>query len=159
MPPSSDARAVAGHGEGDLIVGAHNRSASGTLVERSTRYVMLLYLPEGYAPSRMRDALAAKIATLPVPLRRSLIWDMHLHGQFTQATGMPVYFCDPHAPWQRAELDDRPGGPSTGTAQPNAWHSYSAPTTTSGIATTAKTAEGGLLSECQKRLLGGVPIR
>ncbi|OXM59044.1 IS30 family transposase, partial [Amycolatopsis vastitatis] len=87
-------RAVPGHWEGDLIMGTHNRSAIGTLVERSTRYVMLLHLPAGYTPTLVRDALVAKIATLPEQLRRSLTWDqgseMHLHSQFTQATNMPV---------------------------------------------------------------------
>jgi len=106
-------RAVPGHWEGDLIMGAHNRSAIGTLVDRTTRYVMLLHLPEGYTPALVRDALIAKIATLPEQLRRSLTWDqgseMHLHGQFTQATSMPVYFCDPHAPWQRGSNENTNG--------------------------------------------------
>ncbi|MEV6898097.1 IS30 family transposase, partial [Amycolatopsis sp. NPDC051372] len=69
-PPEAADRAVPGHGEGDLILGAFNRSAIGTLVERATRYVMLLHLPEGYAPSLLRDALIAKIATLPAQLQR-----------------------------------------------------------------------------------------
>ncbi len=106
-------RAVPGHWEGDLIMGAHNRSAIGTLVERNTRYVMLLHLPEGYTPTLVRDALIAKIQTLPTHLRRSLTWDqgseMHLHGQFTAATDMPVYFCDPHAPWQRGSNENTNG--------------------------------------------------
>jgi len=106
-------RAVPGHWEGDLIMGARNRSAIGTLVERSTRYVMLLHLPAGYTPTLVRDALIAKIQTLPEQLRRSLTWDqgseMHLHGQFTQATNMPVYFCDPHAPWQRGTNENTNG--------------------------------------------------
>jgi IS30 family transposase len=106
-------RAVPGHWEGDLIMGAFNRTAIGTLVERTTRYVMLLHLPAGYTPALVRDALIAKIATLPDQLRRSLTWDqgseMHLHGQFTQATGMPVYFCDPHAPWQRGSNENTNG--------------------------------------------------
>ncbi|MET7991066.1 IS30 family transposase [Amycolatopsis sp. NPDC005232] len=112
-PPEVADRAVPGHWEGDLIMGAFNRSAIGTLVERATRYVMLLHLPDGYAPSAVRDALIAKIATLPAQLRRSLTWDqgseMHLHGQFTQATSMPVYFCDPHAPWQRGSNENTNG--------------------------------------------------
>jgi IS30 family transposase len=106
-------RAVPGHWEGDLIMGAHNRSAIGTLVERSTRYVMLLHLPAGYTPTAVRDALIAKIQTLPEQLRRSLTWDqgseMHLHHQFTAATDMPVYFCDPHAPWQRGSNENTNG--------------------------------------------------
>ncbi|MDX3189075.1 IS30 family transposase [Streptomyces sp. MN03-5084-2B] len=106
-------RAVPGHWEGDLIMGAHNRCAIGTLVERNTRYVMLLHLPAGYTPTLVRDALVTKIQTLPEQLRRSLTWDqgseMHLHSQFTQATNMPVYFCDPHAPWQRGSNENTNG--------------------------------------------------
>lgn len=106
-------RAVPGHWEGDLIMGTFNRSAIGTLVERATRFVLLLHLPDGYTPGAVRDALTAKIATLPAQLRRSLTWDqgseMHLHGQFTAATGMPVYFCDPHAPWQRGSNENTNG--------------------------------------------------
>jgi IS30 family transposase len=112
-PAEAADRAVPGHWEGDLIMGAFNRSAIGTLVERATRFVLLLHLPEGHTPTALRDALVAKIATLPQQLRRSLTWDqgseMHLHGQFTHATGMPVYFCDPHAPWQRGSNENTNG--------------------------------------------------
>ena len=104
-PAEAADRAVPGHWEGDLIMGAHNWTAIATLVERSTRYVLLLHLPDGYTPTLVRDALIIKIATLPEQLCRSLTWDqgseMHLHHQFARATGMPVHFCDPHAPWQR----------------------------------------------------------
>jgi IS30 family transposase len=106
-------RAVPGHWEGDLIMGAGNRSAIGTLVERSTRFCLLLHLPEGYTPDKVRDALVAKIGTLPERLRGSLTWDqgseMHYHGQFSAATDMPVYFCDPHAPWQRGTNENTNG--------------------------------------------------
>ncbi|MEV4314154.1 IS30 family transposase [Actinocrispum sp. NPDC049592] len=106
-------RAVPGHWEGDLIIGQGNQSAIGTLVERSTRYVMLLHLPDGYGPTAVRDALIAKIRTLPDMLRRSLTCDqgseMHFHGQFTTATDMPVCFCDPHSPWQRGTNENTNG--------------------------------------------------
>jgi IS30 family transposase len=106
-------RAVPGHWEGDLVMGAFNRSSIGTLVERATRFVMLLHLPDGYTPALVRDALVAKIATVPGQLRRSLRWDqgseMHLHGQFTAVTGMPAYFCDPHALWQRGSNENTNG--------------------------------------------------
>jgi transposase, IS30 family len=112
-PAEAADRAVPGHWEGDLIMGAHNRSAIGTLVERATRYVLLLHLPNGHGPTAMRDTLTAKINTLPEQLRRSLTWDqgneMHFHGQFTQATNMPVYFCDPHSPWQRGSNENTNG--------------------------------------------------
>jgi IS30 family transposase len=106
-------RAVPGHGEGDLIIGQGNKSAIGTLVERATRFVVLLHLPDGYAPGPVRDALVAAARSLPVRLRRSLTWDqgseMHYHHQFTMATDMPVYFCDPHSPWQRGSNENTNG--------------------------------------------------
>jgi IS30 family transposase len=94
-------------------MGAHNKSAIGTLVERTTRFVMLLHLPNGHAPAAVRDALAATILTLPEQLRRSLTWDqgseMHYHHQFTLATDMAIYFCDPHSPWQRGSNENTNG--------------------------------------------------
>jgi IS30 family transposase len=114
-------RAVPGHWEGDMIIGL-SRSAIGTLVERTSRFTMLLHLPRmegygveprvkngpalaGYGAEAMREALAAQMTTLPVQLRRSLTWDrgkeLAQHAQFKIDTGIAVYFADPHSPWQR----------------------------------------------------------
>jgi IS30 family transposase len=106
-------RAVPGHWEGDLLMGKNNRSAVGTLVERSTRYVLLLHLPNGKNAADVRTAMEAAIATLPEKLARSVTWDqgteMVQHKAFTVATGIPVYFCDPHAPWQRGSNENTNG--------------------------------------------------
>jgi IS30 family transposase len=91
--------------EGDLIIGKGNLSAIGTLVERTTNYTMLVHLPDGYKAEQMRDALAAKIKTLPEALRHSLTWDQGIEMQdWTRVkmdAGIDIYFCDPHSPWQR----------------------------------------------------------
>jgi IS30 family transposase len=106
-------RAVPGHWEGDLIVGASHGSAIGTLVERSTRYLMLLHLPEGGNAITVRDALITTLGTLPTQLRRSLTWDqgkeMASHREFSLATDIAVYFCDPHSPWQRGSNENTNG--------------------------------------------------
>lgn len=106
-------RAVPGHWEGDLITGAHNRSAIGTLVERSTRYVMLVHLPGDHGAETVRDGLIAAMNTLPEHLKGSLTWDqgaeMSRHRSFSMATGMPVYFCDPASPWQRGSNENTNG--------------------------------------------------
>jgi transposase, IS30 family len=103
-------RAVPGHWEGDLIIGKVGASAIGTLIERQSRYVMLLNLPEGRGAVPVRLALAAKIGELPAQLRRSLTWDqgkeMADHVQFSIDTGVQVYFCDPHSPWQRGSNEN-----------------------------------------------------
>jgi IS30 family transposase len=120
-------RAVPGHWEGDLILGVES-SAIGTLVERSSRFTMLLYLPPmdahgprvkngpalaGHGAESVRDAIASAIATLPEQLRRSLTWDqgseMSQHAQLRIDTGLPVYFCEPRSPWQRGTNENTNG--------------------------------------------------
>jgi len=120
-PAEVEDRAVPGHWEGDLIIGT-DRSAIGTLVERTTRFTMLLHLPRmvgygveprvkngpalaGYGAEAMREAIASKIVTLPEQLRRTLTWDrgkeLAQHAQLKIDTNVAVYFADPHSPWQR----------------------------------------------------------
>ena len=106
-------RAIPGHWEGDLIVGQGNRSAIGTLVERSSRYVVLLHLPRGRTAEHVRRALTRQFATLPTELARTLTWDqgkeMAEHAQFTIDTNIAVFFCDPHSPWQRGSNENSNG--------------------------------------------------
>ncbi len=128
-PAEAADRAVPGHWEGDLIVGL-NSSAIGTLVERATRFTMLLHLPPmeghgttprakngpalaGHGAEAVRDAIASTITTLPGQLRRSLTWDqgaeMAGHAQLRIGTGIEIYFCDPHSPWQRGTNENTNG--------------------------------------------------
>jgi IS30 family transposase len=126
-PAEAEDRAVPGHWEGDLIMGLGS-SAIGTLVERTTRFTMLLHLPPitdqgprvkngpalaGHGAEAVRDAISATITTLPEQLRRSLTWDqgteMAQHAQLRIQTGLPVYFCDPHSPWQRGSNENTNG--------------------------------------------------
>jgi IS30 family transposase len=101
-PAEADDRAIPGHWEGDLILGARNESAIGTLVERTTGFVMLLHLRDDHSAATLAEAMTAKIPEIPEILRRSLTWDqgseMALHTKITEATGLPIYFCDPHSP-------------------------------------------------------------
>jgi IS30 family transposase len=113
-PPEVEDRAVPGHWEGDLIMGsAASNSAVGTLVERATGFTMLLHLPNGHGALQVQDALVAKMATLPDQLRRTLTWDqgkeMSNHLQIADATGLEIYFCDPHSPWQRGSNENTNG--------------------------------------------------
>ena len=106
-------RAVPGHWEGDLITGAANGSAIGTLVERTTRFTMLLHLPADHGAVAVRDAITTTIATLPAALRRSLTWDQGIelseHLRLTIEADLPVFFCDPHSPWQRGTNENTNG--------------------------------------------------
>jgi transposase, IS30 family len=107
-------RAVPGHWEGDLIVGKNGTSAIGTLVERSTRYVLLLHLPRGRRDAAtVAAAMTAAMAGFPAHLRRSLTWDqgkeMARHRDISVATGLDIYFCDPHSPWQRGSNENTNG--------------------------------------------------
>jgi IS30 family transposase len=112
-PAAVEDRAVPGHWEGDLIIGKGGRSAIGTLVERSSRFVMLLHLPHGRSAEEVRVALTRKISKLPAELRRTLTWDqgkeMADHVRFSTDTKMEVYFCDPHSPWQRGSNENTNG--------------------------------------------------
>jgi len=112
-PAEVEDRAVPGHWEGDLLMGGFNRTAIGTLVERRTRFVLLVALPQGRSAEAVREALGAKIRTLPAELRRSLTWDrgieMAEHLRFTVETGVQVYFADPHSPWQRGSNENTNG--------------------------------------------------
>ena len=112
-PADVEDRAVPGHWEGDLIMGRASRSAIGTLVERKSRYVLLLELPDGRTAAHVRYALTDRMTTLPEQLRRTLTWDqgkeMADHLRFTIDTGIPVYFCDPRSPWQRGTSENTNG--------------------------------------------------
>src|SRR5215469_16105702 len=112
-PAEAADRAVPGHWEGDLIIGAGSKSAIGTLVERSSRFVLLLHLPGGYGPDKVAAAMTEAMSGLPQAIRRSLTWDqgpeMRRHPQIAAGTGLDIYFCDPHSPWQRGSNENTNG--------------------------------------------------
>jgi len=112
-PADAAARRVPGHWEGDLITGEANRSAIGTLVDRASRFTILLYLPGRHTAEAVTDALVAAFSQLPARLRRSLTWDqgkeMALHRQISDRLGMPVFFCQKASPWQRPSNENTNG--------------------------------------------------
>lgn len=109
-PASVNTRRQAGHWEGDLLVGAGQRSAVATLVERKTRYALLVRLPNGHSAPAVREALIETFQHLPSGLRRTLTWDqgneMFHHDRIEEATGLKIYFADPHSPWQRGSNEN-----------------------------------------------------
>ena len=112
-PPEADDRRVPGHWEGDLLVGKHGRSFVATLVERQTRYLLLARLGGDRSSEHATDALTIRIADLPAHLLRSLTWDqgkeLSAHSRLSQATGIKIFFCDPHSPWQRGSNENTNG--------------------------------------------------
>jgi IS30 family transposase len=107
-------RVQAGHWEGDCLMGAGNRSAIGTLVERVTRFVVLIHVPAGRPTAEvMRDGITGALGALPAHLRRTLTWDqgkeLALHQQITARIGTQVFFCDAHSPWQRGSNENANG--------------------------------------------------
>jgi transposase, IS30 family len=112
-PAEVEDRAVPGHWEGDLIIGKNGRSAIGTLVERSTRYLVLLHLPNGGSAAEVELAMAAATKRLPETLWKTLTWDqgneMRNHANISVATGLDIYFCDPGSPWQRGSNENTNG--------------------------------------------------
>ena len=112
-PPEADDRSVPGHWEGDLITGAYNQSAIGTLVERASGFCLLLHLPDDHGADAVEQAMIAQMSRLPETLRKTLAWDqgseMTNHARIAAATDLDIYFCDPHSPWQRGSNENTNG--------------------------------------------------
>ena len=112
-PPEVDDRRIPGHWEGDLIVGANNGSAIGTLVERSSGFVILLHLPDSHGATQVADQMITQMSRLPDLLRKTVTWDqgieMSEHARISVATDLDIYFCDPHSPWQRGSNENTNG--------------------------------------------------
>ena len=112
-PAEAEDRAVPGHWEGDFVMGKNNRSAVATLVERTTRFLILLHLPGPHDAIAFQNATVEAMSKLPEQLRRSLTWDQGLemrnHKQISIAAEVPIYFCDPHSPWQRGTNENTNG--------------------------------------------------
>jgi transposase, IS30 family len=112
-PPEADDRAVPGHWEGDLITGANNQSAIGTLVERASGFCLLLHLPDDHGADAVAEAMITQMSRLPQTLRRTLAWDqgseMTNHARIAAGTDLDIYFCDPHSPWQRGSNENTNG--------------------------------------------------
>jgi IS30 family transposase len=112
-PVEIEDRAVPGHWEGDLIIGCEGKSQTGTLVERTTGFTMLLGLPDDRRAATVAEVMQQQIMTLPAQARRSVTWDQGIemadHAKFTIATGIPIYFCHPHAPWERGTNENTNG--------------------------------------------------
>jgi transposase, IS30 family len=112
-PPIAATRSESGHLEGDLIYGAHNRSAVATYVERVSRRTTLVALPHGYRADLVAEALTGSLSEVPEPMRKTLTWDqgreMRKWKQIEEATGTPIYFCDIHSPWQKPSVENNNG--------------------------------------------------
>ncbi len=134
-PPEVEDRAVPGHWEGDLILGRRNQSAIGTLGERSTRFVMLLHLPQGHGPVEVQEVMVAATQRLPQLIWKSLTWDQGMelrnHAEITLATGLEIYFCDPASPGSGAPTRTptaccasiSPRAPTSVSTGPTTWSS------------------------------------
>ena len=112
-PAEAEDRAVPGHWEGDLVIGKSGKSQVATLVQRLSRFVMIVRVPYDRCADRVAILLSKHIGSLPAELRRSITWDQGVemadHASFTVATNVPVFFCDPHSPWQRGSNENTNG--------------------------------------------------